>query len=272
MSTAENPVLTTHTFIESWKVQDENRLTAELVSLNKETNRQTDNYNFNIQNGLLTDPETNRPILEFIAPGVEKDIAINLQNWATQNDEGLAYWISPSQENKYPCEKIIIHKIAYEMDGQKVLMNSAILFDAKLENPEELRKTLFTTQDNEENLAKILSWVENISKQKINENKYINIREQASYYAELIKMGVDPFFIIEDMQKSGFLGKNPVSCPGGQSFSNLVDSYSSVSIMSVHEDKYGSLTFVCPSCSALNTREYGRLISSCQSCGADVTC
>lgn len=242
---AENVETTTFRFIKRWRGTNPNRLTAELVSISKETKRRPDVYHFGIQNDLLIDPETGKPVLDFITPGVEYDIAEKLQTWAVNNDEGLAWWISP-RNNKYPCEKIIIHTIAYTPDGKKAVLNSAILFDAELENPEKLRKTFFTAKDTEENLSKIIAWVEEVSGKKIGLTPpQIETRKQAEHLAKQIEIGVDPNSIIKEMGALNFLGNNPISCPPSGSFGFMV-----------------SHSFVT------NLSELGKFVRRCGQCGA----
>jgi hypothetical protein len=232
MSYTENPQITTSGFIDTWRTQDHNRLVAELISVNRETERKPDVFHYDMTNGKLTDPETGRPILEFIAPGVEKVIARELEVWADSVDEGVAFWISPKLHGKYPCNKILIHNIAYGPHGGKVVLNSVVLFDGDLKNPEELRKTLFTAEDNEKTFNDILMWLESVSKQKVvNTPVSTHIVQQADYFAEQIRTGIDQRLIIEEMQESGFLGNNPISCPTrNQTFSSFTVSRAKVEI------------------------------------------
>lgn len=270
MSHAENPDLTTLRFIDNWNLQNPQRLVAELVSVHKETHRKPDIYHFEVRDGLLIDPETKEPILNFIAPGIEKGIAENLQSWAIKNEEGVAYWISPRLEGVYPCNKIIIHNIAYTQEGEKIVLNSAILFDGNLENPEELRKTLFYAEDTPETFSKILTFIEEVSRQKINKvfdyNEEI-VRSQAEYFARQIKMGVTPSIVVEEMQKNGFLGKNSISCRlslENQTFSSFLDSKSLISIFTSTESSPSGY-FECPNCKGLIPS--GRGITKCPHCG-----
>jgi len=246
MST-ENVETTTLRFIKEWKKTNPQRLAAELISINKETNRKPDVYHFEVKNDLLIDPETQKHILDFINPGVEYKIAEKLQAWAVNNDDGLAWWISPRNE-EYPCEKIIIHNIAYTPDEEKVVLNSAILFDAELENPEELRKTFFTAEDTEENLSKIIAWVGKVSGQQIDmsSKQTIDNRGQAESFVKQIKSGVNPYLIIERMKKTNFLGNNPISCPLSSGFLDFTISRSSVT----------------------NLSESGKFVKRCGQCGA----
>jgi len=247
MSHAESTTNTTLRFIDSWRNQNPNRLTAELLSLTQETNRRPDTYHFEVRNGVLTDQETGKAILDFILPGIEYGVAEKLQSWAKENDSGIAFWVSPRKHGEYPCEKIILHRIAYTLEGKKVILNSAVLFDAKLKNPESLRQKLFTTEDKEETIFKILAWLEKVSGQKTENKNNPEIINRAVYFAEKIQSGHSPHSIVEEMQKSGFLGQNAISCGGiiSQSFSNLVLGKSEISIMSSTESWHSGVCRIC---------------------------
>lgn len=262
MTNAESPHLTTLRFIESWKLQDTKRLEYELISVHKETTRQPDVYHFLVDEDLI-DPQTGRSIFDFIAKGVEWEVAQKLKSWAIENDEGLAVWISPRLEGVYPCNKIIIHTIAYTLDGKKVVLNSAILFDGELENPENLRKTLLTMEDTPENLSRIFEFLKQsttLETSKTNNSLEHGLELSASYFAEKIKSGVDPFLIVAEMQRTGFLGKNSISCRlQGQTFLNLLDHRSLISIFVYPE------FFECPRCKGKILS--GRGITKCPHCG-----
>lgn len=273
MSYAEAPKDTVKRFSQSWNATDRNSLVAELLSVSNETNRRPDTYYFTLsENGELLDPNTGKPILDFVAEGVEKKVARDLQEWTSQTDEGMALWISPALKGVYPCPKIIIHKIAYQPDKTKVVLNSVILFDAEIENPEYKRGTLYTLPDSEINISKILAWVKRKSKEEVKvEVEDSTIKDKATHYANQIMMGIPHYQVIDEMQRSGFLGERPISCP---SASNVTAGYSSFTQTESFGfgDQYGELSFSCPSCSATNTRPFGQLISNCQFCGADVRC
>lgn len=236
-------------FSETWNEQiSSNRLVANLVSLNKETNREADTYHFLVKEGVLIDPETGKEVLDFITPGVEKDVARELQSWAASNDEGLAFWISPPLADVYPCAKTILHRIAYTSEGKKVVLNSTILFDAEFEKPEILRQTLFIQPDSEENIAKILSWIS----EKAESNPAVvknetEVRQKAVYFAEMVQKGIPKEYIIEEMRRTGFLGQNSISCAGGgtSTFSNLLDSRSTLNIYGNIEGWHSGTCRVC---------------------------
>ncbi len=247
----ERPSATVERFIHSWNSVNTNpsRLVAEIKSLYNETNRYPDNYHFNVKDARLIDPETGRPILEFIAPGLEMEIARKLESWASTADEGIAYWISPKLKGLYPCNKIIIHQIAYDLNGNKVVLNSAILFDGDIKSPEEIRKILFTAPDNNDVLINILSWIEKLSGEKIKKsdtNKNLTI--EATDFARQIMTNVDPKTIVKTMLNSGFLGNNPISCP--LSFSNHASIRSFIFLP--------------------KNAEGGKFVKKCGNCGIDI--
>jgi len=250
MSYIEAPEKTVLRFSETWSEQtSSNRLIANLISINKETNREADTYHFWVKNGILVDPETDKPILDSIIPGVEKDVATKLQAWAIANDEGLAFWISPPLSGVYPCAKAILHRIAYTSKGEKVVLNSAILFDAKLENLETLRQTLFTQPDTEENISKVLEWITKKSDRQITVAKNeIKVRQNAAYFADMVRRGIPKKQVIEEMKRSGFLGPNSISCPGvSTTFSKLTDSRSSITILGGAQEWHSGTCRICGS-------------------------
>lgn len=276
MSRVEAPIITTERFLQSWQRigTHPNRLVAEFISLQKETHREPDNYYFTVSDNELLDPETGLPILKFIAPGIERTVAENLQNWAVVNEEGNAYWISPMIEGVYPCNKLILHQIAYTGDNEKVVLNTAILFDGELDNPEELRRQFIQTDD--EGLAEIIAWIEDYTGKKITGTTYTQSeRQQAQLYAQQLSDGVPYDVIARQMEMDNFIGNNPISCPTRIStFSNTILGIARVINISgtSESDQYGSLTFECPHCHRQNKRSAGKLISNCQHCDKDVTC
>jgi hypothetical protein len=249
MSYIEAPEKTVLRFSEMWAEQmASGRLISNLVSLNKETNREADTYHFLVENDRLVDPETGKAVMDFITPGVERDVAGQLQKWAGTNDEGLAFWISPPLADVYPCAKTILHRIAYTMEGKKVVLNSTILFDAEFDNPEALRQTLFTQTDTEENITKILDWIGEKSAKNIHAVKNeAEVRQKAAYFAEMFQRGIPRQYVIDEMRRTGFLGQNSISCAGSgtSTFSNLLDSKSLINIYSNVEGWHSGTCRVC---------------------------
>ncbi len=273
MSYAEAPLKTVQRFSNTWGVTNVNSLISEFLSISKETNREPDSYHFLAGNEDLTDPNTGKSILNFISEGLEKDIARNLRDWTLSNKDGMALWISPRSEN-YPCAKIIIHRIAYSLNGEKVVLNSAILFDGEIENSEYKRGTLYTLPDREESVFRILKWIEKKSGKEINiaESEKTSL-SKAVYFADQIQAGVSISSVIDEMQRTSFLGGNPLSC--SVSFSDLATSRSSIVIAGEQKDQYGSLTFKCPNRTCpvgIISRPPGTLLKNCPHCGTDIRC
>jgi len=258
MSYTEAPRKTIDRFSQSWTKTNPNSLLSEFVSISKETNREPDSYHFIVGENSLIDPDTSRPILNFITEGIEKDIARKLQKWALENDEGIALWESPRQEGVYPCPKIIIHRIAYDQSGQKVVLNSAILFDPEIKNPDYKRKTLYILPDSEDNIFKILNWVKRVSTEKANfEGSGKTAYSQAQYFAEQIRMGIPSQTVINAMQRTGFLGQSSISCP---TFSGLVDNRANIVVFG------GKFIEKCGNCSA-TLRKLMKAKDKCPYCG-----
>ena len=224
----EQNVETTIQFIQIWRENPE-RIQPELVSLNKETTGKPDTYHFLIEGGILIDPETGQPVEKFIDTTtplgrIEADIAKKLGRWGEENEEGLAFWISPPYPGRYPRSKLILHRIAYTWEGAKVLDNSAILFDAPekeilalvptgINNLENLRKVLFVGEDKEEIILEMEAKLKKYFVEPTQDLDEEELASRAEYYQELILRGVDPETIARQMQKTGFLGENSISCP-----------------------------------------------------------
>lgn len=222
----ETPRTTVNRFSQTWDQTNHQSLVAEFISISKETNREPDNYHFLVKNGLLIDPNTGKSILNFIAEGVEKNVARSLQDWANRTEEGMALWVSPSLEKTYPCPKIIVHQIAYTPSGEKVVLNTAILFDGEIVNPNHKRKNLYHFPDSETNIQKIISFLKRKSHKNVINKPSLDTNKKAAYFAELLQRGAAKQFVIQEMINSGFIGQNPISCPrssfGAVSYAGLV--------------------------------------------------
>jgi hypothetical protein len=98
-----------------------------------------------------------------------------------------------------------------------VVRNSYILFDANFTGPENLRKFLFTHEDTEENVFRILEWIEKMSMEKVNTNtgNHEEIEKQAAYFVRKIRSGIPAGVIAEEMGRTNFLGQHSISCPCG---------------------------------------------------------
>ncbi len=211
------------------------RIATEVTSFHNETNRKPDKYHFIAGPDGLYDPETNLPVEIFITDKTsytgkkEFEIYKKLFNWADKNDEGIAVWFSPAIENKYPCNKVIVSKIAYDpATMQKVILNGAILFGNEanlciqaasivapelggIKNPELLRDALITLDDNFDltSLSEFLA-----SHLPNNGVTYLeDVNDKVQIITAMIKRGDNPSLVALEMQKQGIIGPYPISCP-----------------------------------------------------------
>lgn len=218
-------------FIDTWR-QNPQRLHAELGSLSNETHRIPDGFHYFVSEQGLVDPETGALIKDVIdkeSPLGQTEFRFleTLEDWAKENDEGTGLWLSAPYPGRYPCSKAIIYQLAYSWEDQKVLSNSAILFDTtatetlnlaekitqkKLEDEEKLRESLIVLEDeptliNSLELINLYFQPDEVSPEKIN--------RQISYFEEMITEGVPVYTIASEMERSGFVGKHAISCPSG---------------------------------------------------------
>ncbi len=269
--TAEAPIKTVEKFSRSWSSLNQHQLIAEFESVSSETNRKPDVYCFEISESKLVDPNTQKPVENFVGGTIEKDVFLKLQEWAISNDEGAGLWISPPSEGIYPCAKVIISKIAYDFSGKKYILNSAITLDTNsIYNPEYKRGCFYKFADTEENVLKIVMWIEKKSNKKIENIDREQVHQMAIYYSTLYYQGYGVDYITNHMQETGFLGENSISCPSSNN--SIISSKFSYTESFVGGDQYGELAFSCPVCGATNIRPFGQLISNCQSCGGNVRC
>jgi hypothetical protein len=299
----ESNVRTIEGFVPIWQsTQDQQRTTDEIISVFKETHRLVDEWPYySDREGIfikLRNEGQERPDRVYIKDIIckkgyperaEADVLTQLERWILETDEGWVIWVSPPYPGKYPCTKIIIHQIAYEPKTlEKVILNSAIVFDASekdtlgllrrlfpqtedISGLEELRSVLILPEsdfDPDLLLQEISYLDENVlrAEQQISHD---DLMARANYISSLISSGANPRLVAYEMQRLGLLGKFSISCPSlGTSlpFSEVIGGGFSA------EDQYGSLQFTCPRCRGVNTRPYGNLISNCQHCGADVKC
>jgi hypothetical protein len=157
-------------FIRSGLKQPHPQITENVASEIHETNRSPDPYIFIIDNGKLLPP--NREPFE-----IERDSYLgwleaiafeSIENWANQNETGMVFWFSPPFPGKYPNAKVVASEILHSSEGEKVLMNRAIVLDIdtktllqatnrftgklglkKFRNPEDLRANPIFTSQNE---------------------------------------------------------------------------------------------------------------------------
>lgn len=285
MTYIESPVETITRFIPSWRNTSPNRLAQEIVSSFNETHRKPDEFRYKYKEDGLVDYQTEEEVnIDRSTYLGQKDAEFfdTLTSWVSENDSGVALWISPSYESAYPSNKITIYTIEKSLNGEKNTFNVSILFDApkeyplqiaaklnsafvKIDDPEVLRNKLFTMDES----FTLVSLLELISA-----NQYFPPTpsiETINYFVKEIHSGRSPRSIAEEMYKNGIIGEHSVSC-AGTGATSILESGSLVLNFGGAEDQYGSLYFSCPKCGVTNMRPFGQLISHCQHCGGDVSC
>lgn len=285
MTYIESPVETIVRFIPSWRTTSPDRLAQEIVSSFNETHRKPDEFKYKYIQGKLVDFQTGEEVnIDRSTYLGQKDAEFfdALTSWVSENDSGVALWISPSYESAYPSNKITIYTIEKSLGGEKTTLNVSVLFDTpqdhtleiagrlnesfkSIKNPEVLRNKLFTMDEN----FSLVSLLELISA-----NQYFPPTpsiETINYFVREIHSGRSPRSIAEEMYKNGIIGEHSVSC-AGTGATRILESGSLVLNFGGAEDQYGSLYFSCPKCGVTNMRPFGQLISHCQHCGGDVSC
>ena len=193
MSYTESPVETFKKFANTngWLRASKEELANDFFSISNETNLLWDSGWYESVNGRLVDPLTGKPINETLGSnpyldGTEAGVINQLEEWFDKSESGVAVWISPKKENYYPGEKVSIYRIAYKTSGEKALLRSHYLFEADFKNPEDLRRVIFTHDDSEENIFKIISYIDSVSKKTVSiEKDNVEVRKAfADYFAE----------------------------------------------------------------------------------------
>jgi|GEM_PF-5151116 len=227
-----------------------------VVSINKETNRQSDEYFFWIDKDGLTDTDTGDYLHNLISPDshhnpylglTEYSILWQLDAWSLKNAKNngkLSVWFSPElkSQNEYDGNKIVIHEISEAPSGQKKLNNIMIIFDCDRNTCLQIAKQLFPHQTNEINTpeelrAQLIDAGENLTITDIikvispyipKNEKYMPMRrEDLVYLGELISQGASPYFFAEEMLRLGGIGEFSLVCAGGgNSYSELLGSKS----------------------------------------------
>jgi len=231
---SEENLQTATRFIVVWN-QNPLRIAPELASFYNETNRIPDKYHLMVGPDGFIDPETNMPVEIFITDKTsdtgkkEFEVYKKLFNWADKNDEGIAVWFSPALENKYPCNKAVVSKIAYDPETmQKVILNGAILFGNEAElcieafsviapeikeikDPELLRNMLITLDDKFDLSPLSEFFASHTPNQGV---AYLeDIKDKVQIITAMIKCGDNPTLVALEMQRQGLIGHYPVSCP-----------------------------------------------------------
>ncbi|MEK7470485.1 MAG: hypothetical protein AAB622_00555 [Patescibacteria group bacterium] len=222
MSYAEAPERTLVRIAEdkNWLSQPLNVLSRDLQTCGNESNRTWDSFFYEDRNGILFDPIRNEPIIG--ADGGDKaqeTVNESLQNWFTENDSGIAIRISAKGGMwRYPDNQLEIYRISYKFGSkQKALLCAFHQYDGQIDNPEEMRSSLFTKEDSDKPIFEIIDWAKKISRTEIkyHADNSPEKEEKSRNYAESLKSGVKPVVVFDQMKQSKFLGNNPIGCPPG---------------------------------------------------------
>lgn len=279
MSYAESPVETVKKFAKTteWQRASVEVITSDFFCISNKTNLEWDPYYYEEKEGKMFDPVRQKFVKDSAGNDqVEKSVNDQLEKWFLSHESGLAVWISPRGGNwQYPEEKIAIHRIAYKINGQKVLLCSSHQFNTRFKNPEEIRRFIFTEDDKEESVFEIIKMLQKISQKKVGIGARKDLKESwalAQNYAREYISGTPIETIIYHMTQTEFLGQNPIGCAGTSTLTSVLNPTETITLAFGYQDEYGSLQFACPKCGAINTRPFGHLISNCQLCGGDVRC
>ena len=98
-----------------------------------ESRQEPDRYSFLFHGRKLVSPFTGKPVensMEDVSLIGQREFAAfnQVQNWAVDSPEGLAFWLSPPHELRTGQTKLVVYEIS-ELDGQKSLLNRMLLFD-----------------------------------------------------------------------------------------------------------------------------------------------
>jgi hypothetical protein len=262
----------------NWLKSSKTILAGDLFSMHNESNLFLNPDYYEIKDGKLWHRE--RGFLEgsaSIASSVEENVITQLQDWFLSHDSGIAVQISPRMKPNprhpgYPEEQITIYRIAHKssdpkniFDTKKILFFTSHQFKAKFKNTDEIRKFIFTEEDKEESVLAILEWLKNISEKPVQtELQDVEIRQkQAEYYAEAILSGVPIYQIAKEMDKTKFLGDNPIGCPASSQTQSF-DYYSNTTETPLYSSTQTEWHLgICRKCG--NTKNVGGC-NICQSC------
>ena len=210
----------------NWINQPVETIANDLKSSGNESRHEWDAFYYEERDGRLFDPIRAQNIVGTDGGDViQKRVNKELEDWFLSHDSGIAVRISPKGGMyHYPDEQIEIYRITYSWPNlQKRLFCSFRQFHASFENPEEIRQSVFPEEDSEEAVFQIIKWVEKVSQKEVETNiRDVKLRgEQAYHYASMLKSGVAPREIFENMTQTGFLGEHAIGCGGATSTSSL---------------------------------------------------
>lgn len=234
MSYAEN-LQTVTEFNVSWFDVPEGRISAEILTVFRESHNIRDDFYWKIKNGCALDPQNNWEKVDFkrITPlqKIEGAGFDSLIAWADQNEEGSVVIMSPSLEwtpqfKGYPQNKACFYQIAYtsEFPPQKILLGTTVTFDAPKAQCIDIAKTLNPIAENiiDPELLRnkilicptdfdLLSLMSTLSV-NINPDLQTPSQKELDYFVGEIKSGRDPGSIALEMQERGIIGNNSLHC------------------------------------------------------------
>ncbi len=111
---------------------------AEITSAITESQRETDIYYYYLKNGRLFSPTHHIPVTESTISLQDRDLIMQMESWAKNNQEGAAIWISPPTEACETCVKITTLEIKIVGGGRKMVKNTSVLVDLPPEVLQEL--------------------------------------------------------------------------------------------------------------------------------------
>lgn len=231
MSRVETPIETFKKFAATpgWQNASVEELAGDFFSVGNESNLLWNPYFYEEGGGRLFDPVRKMLIAGTAnGDGVEEDVNKQLEDWFLSHESGIGVWISPrgGGVRPYPEEQITIYRIAYRINGQKILLCSSHQFKANFRNPEEIRSCVFTENDKEESVLEIIDWLRNVSQKRV-AGGVCDIEKKkklAIHYAYQYRSGVSIDEIVYHMTQTEFLGQNPIGC--GVSSATISSQYS----------------------------------------------
>lgn len=224
----ERPTETLQRFAKdiNWITQPIEVVAKDLKSSATESRHEWDAFYYEERDGRLFDPVRQKTIVGTDGGDkAQKKVNQELEDWFLTHESGIAVRISPSGgEWNYPDEQVEIYRIAYSLPSlQKTLFCSFRQFRANLNNPEEIRQTIFSEEDSERAVFEIIKWVEKKSQQQVETiiNNETLRSNQSYYYATMLKKGMNPGLVFDSMVQSGFLGEHAIGCAGSNTSSSL---------------------------------------------------
>lgn len=287
MSLREN-LQTAETFASTWNSSPDWVMVEGVRSVYFETHRLDHSYPFFIDDKgtFVSNPDDSsdkfyvRDIVDKTSylGQVELKIFNELEQLASENEyaeEGkMAIWFSPLYPGRYPCSKVIIHKIINEpLSNSKKILNLVKVFDLSandclqmakrifpelddLQNPEQLRNCLIIPTNGLQ-VDLLIAGIDEINKDAkkpviLFEEK--ELTEKSKKIVHMVQQKINPRMIATEMDRQNLLGEHSISCP---TVSELLSGGVGKDILQPY--------FNCPKCGG--RIESGRGITTCPHCG-----